>query len=162
MGPALVIKPNPVTDDSIGMLQGLKPLTMNTLLFQGSDYTLDHPVLLRTVGRNELLLQTVASDQCCEAPAGKDQAIVRSQQEGLLHSAQGSKPGNQGLLQGRLSRSGFARTRTDASPEALGCSSRLPAPGPPNRPDPPRCGKDRSPSVHQERPPQREVPPLEA
>ncbi len=52
MRPALVIKPNPVTDDSIGMLQGLKPLTMNTLLFQGSDYTLDHPVLLGTVGRD--------------------------------------------------------------------------------------------------------------
>jgi hypothetical protein len=26
MRPALVIKPNPVTDDSIGMLQGLKPM----------------------------------------------------------------------------------------------------------------------------------------
>jgi len=37
MRPALVIKPNPVTDDSIGMLQGLKPLTLNTLLFQSSD-----------------------------------------------------------------------------------------------------------------------------
>ena len=67
MRPALVVKPNPVTDDSIGMLQGLKPLTMNTLLFQGSDYTLDHPVLLGTVRRDELLFQTVASDQGCEA-----------------------------------------------------------------------------------------------
>ena len=106
----MVVKPNPATDDSIGMLQGLKPLTMNTLLFQGSDYTLDHPVLLRTVGRDELLFQAVASDQGSEASAGEDQAIVGSQQEGLLHSAQGSKPGNQGLLQCRFSRSGFART----------------------------------------------------
>ena len=111
MRPALVVKPNPVTDDSIGMLQGLKPLTMNTLLFQGSDYTLDHPVLLGTVGRDELLLQAVASDQGCEAPAGEDQTVVRAKQEGLLHSAQGSKPRDQGLLQGRFSRSGFARTR---------------------------------------------------
>jgi len=107
----LVVKPNPVTDDSIGMLQGLKPLTMNTLLFQGSDHTLDHPVLLGTVGRDELLLQTIASDQGREASAGKDQAVIRSQQEGLPHSAQGSIPSNQGLLQGRFSRSGFARTR---------------------------------------------------
>ena len=60
MRPALVIKPNPVTDDSIGMLQGLKSLTMNTLLFHSSDHTLDHPVLLRAVGRDELLLQAVA------------------------------------------------------------------------------------------------------
>jgi hypothetical protein len=67
------------------MLQGLKPLTMNTLLFQSSDYALDHPVLLGTVRRDELLFQAVASDQGCEASAGEDQAIVRSQQEGLLH-----------------------------------------------------------------------------
>ena len=72
MRPALIIKPNPVTDDSIGMLQGLEPLTMNTLLFQSSDNALDHPVLLGTVGRDELLLQTVASNQGCEVPAGKD------------------------------------------------------------------------------------------
>jgi len=74
MRPALVIKPNPVIDDSIGMLQGLKPLTLNTLLFQSSDNALDHPVLLRAVGRDELSFQAVASDQCCEAPAGEDQA----------------------------------------------------------------------------------------
>jgi len=111
MRPALVVKPNPVTDDSICMLQGLKPLTMNTLLFKGSDYTLDHPVLLGTVWRDELLLQTIASNQGREASVGEDQAIVRAQQEVLLHSAQGSKPSNQGLLQGRFSRSGFARTR---------------------------------------------------
>ena len=115
MRPALVVKPNPVTDDSIGMLQGLKPLTMNTLLFQSSDHTLDHPVLVGTVGRDELLLQAVASDQGCEASAGKDQAIVGSQQEGLPHSAQGSKPGDQGLLQGRFSRSGLARARQMSS-----------------------------------------------
>jgi hypothetical protein len=42
MRPALVVKPNPVTDDSIGMLQGLKPLTMNTRLFQSSEHTLSN------------------------------------------------------------------------------------------------------------------------
>ncbi|CAM8624888.1 hypothetical protein MCEMIE11_00275 [Burkholderiales bacterium] len=120
MRPALVIKPNPVTDYSIGMLQSLKPFTMNTLLFQSSDYALDHPVLLRTVGRDELLLQAVASEQGCEASAGKDQAIVRAKQEGLPHSAQGSKPGNQGLLQGRFSRPGFARTRQMPAQEPSG------------------------------------------
>ena len=59
MRPALVIKPNPVTDDSIGMLQGFKPLTVNALLFQGSDHTLDHPILLGAVGRDELLFQAI-------------------------------------------------------------------------------------------------------
>jgi hypothetical protein len=111
MRPALVVKPNPVTDDSIGMLQGLKPLTMNTLLFQGSDHTLDHPVLLRAVGRDELLLQAIAPDQGCEATASEDQAIIRAKREGLLHSPQSAEPRNQGLLKGRFSRSGLARTR---------------------------------------------------
>ncbi len=76
MRPALVVKPNPVTDDSIGMLQGFKPLTMNTLLFQGSDHTLDHPILLRAMRRDELLFEPVASDQGREASAGEDQTIV--------------------------------------------------------------------------------------
>jgi hypothetical protein len=60
---------------------------MITLLSQGSYHALDHPVLLRAVGHYELLLQTVASNQGCEASAGKDQAVVKAQQEGLLHPA---------------------------------------------------------------------------
>ena len=111
MRPALVVKPNPVTDDSIGMLQGLKPLTMNTLLFQGSDHALDHPVLLRAVGRDELLLQAVAPHQGRKTSAGEDQPVVRSQQEGLFYSPQSAEPRNQGLLKGRFSRLGLARTR---------------------------------------------------
>ena len=111
MRPALVVKPNPVTDDSIGMLQGLKPLTMNTLLFQSSDHTLDHPVLLGTVRCDELLSQAVASHQGCEASIGKDQAIIRSQKKRLLYFAQSSKSSNQGLLQSGFCRLGFARTR---------------------------------------------------
>lgn len=65
-------EPNPVADDSTDMPQGLIPLTMNTLLFQSSDHTLSHPVLLSTLGRDDLLLQTVAYDHCCEAPADED------------------------------------------------------------------------------------------
>ena len=111
MRPALVVKPNPVTDDSIGMLQGFKPLTMNTLLFQSSDHALYHPVLLRAVRRDELLSQAIASDQGREASAGEDQAIVRSQEKRLLDFPQCSKPSNQGLLQSGFCRLGFARTR---------------------------------------------------
>ena len=57
----LVIERNTVTDDQIGMLLGLKPLTINTLFFQSSDHTLTHPVLLGVVGHDELLLKPVAS-----------------------------------------------------------------------------------------------------
>ena len=111
MRPALVVKPNPVTDDSIGMLQGLKPAAMNTLLFQSSDHTLDHPVLLGTVWCVELLSQAVASVQDCEASTGKVQAIVRAQQKKLFYFTQCSKPSNQGMLQSGFCCLGFARTR---------------------------------------------------
>ena len=84
---------------------------MNTLLFQGSDHTLDHPILLRAVRRDELLFEPVASYQGCEASAGENQAIVRPKQEGLLYFPQSSKPSDQGLLKRGYCRLGFARTR---------------------------------------------------
>ena len=146
MRPALVVKPNPVTDDSIGMLQGFKPLTMNALLFQRSDHTLDHPVLLRAVGRDELLLQAVASDQRREASAGEGQAIVRSQQEGLPHSAQGSKPSDQGLLQCRLSRLGFARTRQMPAQKLSGVAVDHQCQGDPTIPTRPDAAQVRGPA----------------
>lgn len=63
MWPAMVIKMNPVANHPTGMLQGFKSLPMHTLLLQRSNDTLHHPVLLRAMGRNEFLLQSVASDQ---------------------------------------------------------------------------------------------------
>jgi hypothetical protein len=144
MRPALVVKPNPVTDDSIGMLQGLKPLTMNTLLFQGSDHTLDHPVLLRAVGCDELLLQSVAPHQGCEASAGEDQPVVRAKQEGLFYSPQSAEPRNPGLLKGRFSRSGLARTRQMPAQKLSGVAvdhQRQGHPAVPTRPDAAKIGR---------------------
>lgn len=57
MWPAKVIKMNPVVNHSAGMLQGFKSLPIHTLLLQRSNDTLHHPVLLRAMGRDELLLQ---------------------------------------------------------------------------------------------------------
>ena len=95
MRSAVVIKMDPITDRPTGMLQCFKPLPMDALLFQGPDHPLHHAVLLRAMRRDELLFQPVASDQGCEASAGKDQAVVRPQQKLSCYSAKGAVSGNQ-------------------------------------------------------------------
>ena len=144
---ALVEEPKLVTDDAIGMQQGLKPLTINTLLFQGSDYTFYDSFSLRAVRRDELLFQTVASDHGSDASVGKDQAIVRSQQEGLLHSAQGSKSRNRGLLQSRFSRSGLARTRQIPAQKLSGVAVVNQSQGHPSIPTRPDSAEARGPAL---------------
>lgn len=56
----MVVEADPVADCTRGVLDAVEALAMNTLLFQRPDHTLDHSVLLRTMGRDELLPQTVA------------------------------------------------------------------------------------------------------
>lgn len=81
MWPAMVIKMNPVTNHSTGMLQGFKSLPMHTLLLQRSNDTLHYSILLRAMERDELLLQCIASDQDGVASASKNKSIVRPQQK---------------------------------------------------------------------------------
>ena len=68
----MVIKADPVPNHTAGVLQGLESVAVNTLVFEGSDHPLDHPVLLRAIRRNELLFHPIASDQGYEASAGKN------------------------------------------------------------------------------------------
>ena len=63
MRASVVVKTDPVTDHSAGMLQSLKAVTMNTLLFQSPDHSFHQTVLLGRVWRDEFLLQAVAPDQ---------------------------------------------------------------------------------------------------
>ncbi len=65
------------------MLDGLKPMAVHALLFEGSNHALYNAVLLRAVRRDEFLLQTVAAHQCGVASRAEYQAIVRTQQEGF-------------------------------------------------------------------------------
>ena len=46
MGPTVVVEANPSCDDPRGVLLGFEAVTMNALLFQSTDDTLDHAVLL--------------------------------------------------------------------------------------------------------------------
>ena len=63
------------------MLQTLKAVAVYALILERPDHPLDHPVLLRTVGRDEFLFQPVAFDQCRVAAAGEHQTVVRPEQE---------------------------------------------------------------------------------
>ena len=57
----MVIKTDPIPDDTTGVLKAFESMTMNALVLEGSDDSLDHAVLLRGVWGDELLLQPVSS-----------------------------------------------------------------------------------------------------
>ena len=49
----MVVELDPVADHAAGVLLAFEPMAMRTLLLQGADDPLDHPVLLRAVRRDE-------------------------------------------------------------------------------------------------------------
>lgn len=72
----MVVEADPVADSACGVLYAVEALAMDALLFQGPDHTLDQAVLLRTMGRDELLPQAVAFHQGRVFSTREDQAIV--------------------------------------------------------------------------------------
>ena len=58
------------------MLQSFEALPMHTLLLQGSDLPFHHAILLRTVERDELLAQVIASDEGRVFARREDQPVV--------------------------------------------------------------------------------------
>ena len=106
----MVVEADPIADGTRGVLDAVEALAMDALLFQGPDYTLDHAVLLRAVGRDELLPQTVAFHQGRLFSTREDQAIVRPQKELLRDLAERAKSGNQSMLQGAGGCRGLARS----------------------------------------------------
>ncbi len=104
----MVVKADPIPDHAAGVLQGLEPVAMNALIFEGSDDPFDHAVLFGAVGRDELLPQAIAFDQGRVASAGEDQAVVGSKQERRLDTAEMPVSSDQGLLQCRFSGFGSA------------------------------------------------------
>jgi hypothetical protein len=87
MGPLVVVELDPIADHAAGVLQGFEAVAVDALLFQRADHPLHETVLLRGVGRDELLLQAVTFDQRRLVAAGEDQAVVRAQQERRLHTS---------------------------------------------------------------------------
>ncbi len=76
MGPLVVVELNPVANDTTGVLQGFEAVAVDALLLQCPDHPLHQTVLLRGVGRDELLLQSLAFHQRRIAAAGEDQTVV--------------------------------------------------------------------------------------
>lgn len=61
-------------------------MSVNSLVLEGADHSLNHAVLLWAVGGDEHLLQTIAAYQRFIATAGEHEPIVRTEQERLGHS----------------------------------------------------------------------------
>ena len=99
MRPFVVVEADPISNHARSVLDAVEAVTMNALLLQRPDYTLHHAVLLRAVRGDELLLQAIAPDQCSEVAGGENQAVVRTQKKLLVHTAQSSKPADQGVFE---------------------------------------------------------------
>ena len=87
MGSAGIVEVDPVSDYSGCVLKAFEAMPVDAFLFECPDYAFDHSVLLRAVRGDELLFQAIASNKTGVIAARKNQAIVRSKQEGVLNSA---------------------------------------------------------------------------
>ena len=111
MRPQVIVKGNPVTQNSAGMLDRFKAVTMHALFLDGSDQSFDHAVLLRAMRGNELLLQSVALYECSVTAGCEDQPIIGSKQKRCFDFAQRAVPADECLLQCGFGGSGTARAR---------------------------------------------------
>ena len=75
----VVVELDPVADCAGRVSHTFETLSMDTLLFQRPDQALHHAVLLRTMGRDELLTKTVAFDQGRVFPRREDEAVTPSE-----------------------------------------------------------------------------------
>ena len=107
----MVVEPNPVSQHSSRMLHCFKPLPVNTLLLDRSNDPLHQSVLLRTMRRDEFLLQAVAPYKPGVAATREDQPVIASQKKRSGHTAQGAIAVDQRLLQCRLRSRCLGRSR---------------------------------------------------
>ncbi len=104
----MITELDPISNRAGCVLKAFEAMPLVALLFQGSNDTLDHPVLLRTVLRYELLLEAIASEQLSECETSKNQTVVGPKEEGNFDLPQGSVSRNESLLKSGTRRCGFA------------------------------------------------------
>ena len=75
---------NPGRDDWFGLLEGLEVMQPDIFLLQGSEESLDHPVVLRGIAGDELLGNGELSSGADKEP-GQDLSHSVLSQHGLLH-----------------------------------------------------------------------------
>ncbi len=101
MGPTVVVEADPLCDDTRGVLLSFKAMTMHALLFQSTDDPFDHAVLLWAVRRDELLSKTKTTHEARVGPRGKNEPVVRPQQERRRNPPECPEPHDQRLLERR-------------------------------------------------------------
>jgi hypothetical protein len=79
MGSPMIVELDPPSDGPGCMLFRLEPLPVDALLFERPDQSFHHPILLRGVGCDELLLETIAPNKPRVVAAREDEPVVRSQ-----------------------------------------------------------------------------------
>ena len=76
MGSSCIVEVDPISDCSCCVLVAFKAMPVNALLFECPDDAFDHSVLLRAMGRDELLFKAIASNKPRVIAACKNQTIV--------------------------------------------------------------------------------------
>jgi hypothetical protein len=99
MRAAIVVEIDLVANGPSGVLNAFKAMSVCALFLQCSDDALHHAVLLLAVRCDELLFQTIAAKQSYEMPTGKNQPVVRSEKNLVIHFAKGPKSVDQRVLQ---------------------------------------------------------------
>ena len=88
MGSAVIVEVDLISDCSCCVLKAFEAMPMNALLLEASDDAFNHSILLRTMGRDELLFMSIGSNKTRVIAARNNQTIVGPKQEGVLNSAQ--------------------------------------------------------------------------
>ena len=76
MGSFLVVPVDPVPNDPPRLLKRLERVLPDTLVFQTSKEPLNHPILFERIGRDQLLLQPIASTGLAKSATLENQPVI--------------------------------------------------------------------------------------
>ena len=79
MRTVVVVPLQPVPDDPSGLLECLKHVLPDTLFFETAKEPFNNSVLLRRVGRDEFLLQSIVMTGLSKSTALEDQTVVAAE-----------------------------------------------------------------------------------
>lgn len=99
---AFVVPLDPHADRSACVGDGAELVLPDALLLHAAEESLHDPILLRGVGRDELLPQSIVATGRAEAPALEDQAVVAAHDRRLTRRPQSAKARQAGVLEGAL------------------------------------------------------------
>ena len=97
MGAFLVVPADPAADRSPGLREILKQMLPHALLLQAPEEVLDHAVLLRGVGGDELPAETVAPESRPEPATLEYQSVVAPENGSVSLGTQGTEAGDAGF-----------------------------------------------------------------